>query len=207
MYLAILQHDAVGNLAKVGSGDVLVAEHMVYLFLEVLGMCQFGSQVAIVGEQEHTGGIAVQTANGIDALAAGVLHQFHHGLAVLGVIACGNVVLGLVQEHIHLLLHVDGLVVEHHLVAALHLGAEFGYNNTVHLYHTSLNEGICLATAAYTGIGEIAVQTYGFVWIVVLLLVLYLLLHAVLGMRIVALGTFLVTAGTVLVTTLAVVGA
>ena len=59
----------------------------------------------------------------------------------------------------------------------------------------------------YTSIGEIAVQTYGFVRIVVLLLVLYLLLHAVLGMRIVALSALLVAAGTVLVTTLAIVGA
>ena len=207
MYLAILQHYALGNLTKVGSGNVLVAIYVVNLLLEILGMCQFGSQITVVGEQEHTSGAAVQTTYGIYALAASVLHQVHNGLAVLGIIAGGNIVLGLVQQQIDLLLHVDGLVVEHNLVATLHLGTEFGNNNAIHLYHTCLDESICLATAAYTGIGEIAVQTYGFVWIVVLLLVLYLLLHAVLGMRIVALGTLLVAAGTVLVTTLAVVGA
>ena len=100
MYLAILQHNALGNLTKVGSGNVLVAIYVVNLLLEILGVCQLGSQIAIVGEQEHTSGAAVQTTYGIYALAASVLHQVHYGLAILWVIAGGNIVLGLVQQQI-----------------------------------------------------------------------------------------------------------
>ena len=77
-------------------------------------MGQLAGQVTIVGEQEHTRGVAVQTTHGIDTLAAGILHEVHHRLAVLGVIAGGHIILGLVEEHIDLLLDGHELVVEHH---------------------------------------------------------------------------------------------
>ena len=75
-------------------------------------MRQLAGQLAIVGEQEHTRRVAVETAHGIDALAAGTLHEVHHRLAVLRVVAGGDIVLGLVEQDIDLLLDADLLVVE-----------------------------------------------------------------------------------------------
>ena len=51
MYLAVLKSDALGNLADVGSCYVLVAVNVVNLLLQILGMSELGSQVAIVGEK------------------------------------------------------------------------------------------------------------------------------------------------------------
>ena len=56
---------------------------------------------------------------------------------------------------------------------------------SVHAHHTGLYESVCLAAAAHSGIGQEAVQADGLVGIIVGLLVLNLLLHIVLGVRIV----------------------
>ena len=72
--VAIFERDAIGNLLHVGGREVLVKMNMVNLLLQELGVSEFGCQVAVVGEEKHTCGVAVKTTNGIDALAAAVLH-------------------------------------------------------------------------------------------------------------------------------------
>ena len=62
--LTILKLNTIGNLLEVVGSDVLIEEHMIDLLLQILGMCQLGSQVTIVGEQEHTRGVTVQTTYG-----------------------------------------------------------------------------------------------------------------------------------------------
>ena len=84
------------------------------------------------------------------------------------------------------------------------LCAKLCYNLTIDLHHASLNELISFATRTNAGIGEILVQTDWFVRINMCLLILNLLLHAVLGMRIVAVNTrtAVVTTLTLLIGTL-----
>jgi hypothetical protein len=152
---------------------------------------EFAGQFTVVGEQEHTRGVAVQTAYGINALGTCVFHQFHHRLAVLGVVAGGYVVLGLVEQHINLLLDVHGLVVEYHAVRALYLGTQLGYDLSVHAYQSGRDECVGLATAANTGVSQVAVQADSLVGIILNRLVLYLLLQAVFGMRVIVCGAWL----------------
>ena len=104
MYLAVLKLDALSNLLHVVSRYVLVEVYVVYLLLQELRVCELRSEVAVVGQEEHTGGIAVKTSNGIDTLRANVLHEIHDSLALLGIVACRNAVLRLVEEHVNLLL-------------------------------------------------------------------------------------------------------
>ena len=207
--LTVLKGDAFGNLIHVVCGDILVEEHMIYLLLEEFGVGKLAGKVAVVGEQQHTGGIAVETANRIDALRTGVFHQVHDSLALLGVITGGDIILGLVEQHIYLLFKAYGLVVEHHLIRTRHLRAQFGNHLSVDRHHTCLDEGICLTTAANTGIGKILIETDGLIGIDVLLLVLNTFLQVVLGVGVIArrmltIATLLVTATLLVAATLLV---
>ena len=183
--LAILELDALCNLREIMSGNSLIEIDVVDLLLEVLGMRQLRGEVAIVGEEEHTRGVTVETTNGVDALGAGVLDQVHNSLALLRVIAGGDVVLGFVEEHVDLLLDRDGLVVELHLIGAQHLGAQFGDHLSIDGDHTGLDELISLATAADTSVGEVLIETHRLVGIIVDLLVLDTLLQAILGIGVI----------------------
>ena len=187
MHLTILQLNAVGNLLQVFNCHVLVEEYVIHLLLQELRMRQLAGQLAVVGEQQYAGGVAVETSHGIDALGAGVLHNVHHGLALLGIVACGHAVLRLVEQDVYLLLNGHRLVVELHLIGALHLCAQFGHHLSVDGHLTLLDVLISLTTRAYTGIGEILVQTDGLVRIDVLFLIFDTLLEAVLCVWIIAL--------------------
>ena len=104
MNLAILQLDTVGNHAHISSSDILIEVNMIDLLLHELRVSKLAGQLAIVGEKQYTSGVAVKTTNGIDTLAASTLHQVHNGLAVLWVVAGGNIILGLVEQDVNLLL-------------------------------------------------------------------------------------------------------
>lgn len=200
MHLTILQLDTFSNLLHIGSGNVLVEIDVINLLLEELRMRELGSQVTVVGEQEHTRGVAVETAYGIDALRADILHEIHHGLALLRIVAGGDIVLGFIEQHIHFLLQSDGLVMEHHLIGAEHLGAELGNHFPIDLHYACLDELIGLTTAANAGIGEELVQTNGLVGIEVLLLIFYAFLQRILGIGIIAAALLLAITATLLIT-------
>jgi len=202
MYLAVLQLDALSNLLHVVSCYVLVEEYVVHLLLQELRVCELRSEVAVVGEQEHAGCVAVESAYGVDALRAHVLHEVHHGLTLLWVVACCHAVLWFVEQHVHLLLECYGLVVEFYLVCALDLGAELGHYLSVHTNHACLDELVCLTARADTCVGEELVQTKRFVRIVVLLLVFNALFHAVLSVGVVARCALTLLVATLLVAAL-----
>ena len=192
--VTVLQRDALGNLLHIVSRNSLVQVNVIDLLLQELGVRQLRSQVAIIGKQQHTGGVAVQTTNGIDALGASILNKVHHRLTLLGIIAGGNVVLGFVQQHINLLLQCNGLVVETDVVGAHHLGTQLVDNLTIDSHHTSLDKLVSLATAANTGISQELVQTDGLIGIEVLLLIFNTLLQRILGIGIIARRTLTIAA-------------
>ena len=184
--LTVLQLDAVANLLQVVCGDVLVKIYVINLLLEELWMSELGCHVTIVGEKQYTCGVAVETTYGIDALTACVLHEIHHGLALLWVVACRNVVLRFVKKHIHLLLDAYRLVVELHLIGAQHLCSKFSYNLTIYGDYSCLYIFVSLSTAADTCIGKILVEANRLIWVVVLLLILDTLLHAIFCIGVIA---------------------
>ncbi len=198
MHLAISQFHTRSDLLDIMGGDVLIEEHVVHLLLQELGMREFAGQVAIVGEQQDTCSVAVETPYGIDTLGTNVLHQVHDGLTLLGIIAGGDTVLGFIEQHIHFLLQAHQLVMEMHLVGTHHLGAQFGHNLTVDFHHACLDEFVGLATTAHPRIGKELVQTDGFVGIDMLFLIFDAFLHVVLGRGIVARRMLAITIATTL---------
>ena len=184
MHLTVVQVDTFSNLLHVLSSHGLVEEHVIDLLLEELRVCELRGEVAVVGEQQHARGVTVEASYGIDALGTDVLHEVHHRLALLWVIAGGHVVLRLVQQHVDLLLQRHGSVVEHNLVGAQHLCSKLGHHLTVHLHRSGLYELVGLATAADACIGQELIQADGLVRINVDLLIFDAFLQAVLGIGI-----------------------
>ncbi len=114
---AVLELDAVGDALHVILADIAVAPHVIDFFLHEFGVCELRGEVAVVGEQEHTGGVAVKATYGVDALVAGALHEVQHCEAAVGVIAGGDAVFGLVEQDVALALGCHDLLVVFHHVA------------------------------------------------------------------------------------------
>lgn len=160
MDMSILKLYTVGYALHVLLGYVFVGPHVVDLLLDKLGVGEFGCKVTIVGEQEHTGGVAVQTADGVYALLARTLDEIHHSEASVGVVACGDAVLGLVEKYVAFLLERHYLLVIFHYIAVGDLGAELGDNLAVHLDETLEDVFIGFAARAQTCVGHVFVKTY-----------------------------------------------
>ena len=185
VYLAIFEGDAIGYLLHVVGGKVLVKIYVIDLLLQELRVSELAGELAIVGKEQHTHGVAVQATYGIDALRTGILDQIHNGLALLWIVDGGNVVLRFVKQYIDLFLDRDGLVMKLNLVGAENLGSQFGNDLTIDRYHTGLDKLVGLATRAYTGIGQKLVKAQGRVGVYVVFLVLDALLHAILSIGVV----------------------
>ena len=201
MHLSVFQLDTFCNLLHVVSRHILVQEHMVHLFLQILRVGQFAGQVTVVCQQQHTRGITIQTSNRIDALGTHVLHQIHHRLTLLRIITGGDVVFRFVEQHINFLFQRYRLIMKHHLIGAHDLGSQFRHHFTVHLNHTGLYVLIGLATTAHAGIRQILIQTNGYGGINMLFTVFNALLQAILGIGIV-IGRTLTIAATIVVATI-----
>ena len=109
-------------------------------------MRELGSQVTVVGEQEHTRCVTVEAADRIDALRASILDEIHHSLALLRIIAGGNSVFRLVKQHVDLLLKCDGLIVEDNGIGALYLGTQLLDHLAINEHYASLDEIIGFTT-------------------------------------------------------------
>ena len=90
---------------------------------------------------------------------------------------------------------------ELHLIGTHYLCTKLCYYLTINEYHSCLYELVSLTARAYSGVGQELVQTYRLVRVYVCLLILDTLLHAVLGIWIIAWCALSVTA-TLLVATL-----
>ncbi len=155
---AVFQLYAVGDALHVLLGYILVRPYVIYLFLHIFRMGELGGEVAVVGEQKHTGGIAVKASHGIDALVARALHEVKHGSAPIGIVGSRDTVLRLVEQDVALALQSHDLLIVFHLVCVGDLCAEFGYYLAVDLYQTLLDEFVGLAARADAGIGHELVQ-------------------------------------------------
>ena len=144
--LAILKSDTVTNLLQVVSCHVAVEMYVINLLLQELRMGKLAGQVAIVGQKKHTCSVAVKTAYWINTLWTNILHEVHHCLALLRIVACCHIVLWLVEKHVNLLLQADRSIVELHFVGTQNLGSQLGYYLTVDSNHTCLNKLISLTT-------------------------------------------------------------
>ena len=103
-------------------------------------MCELGSEVAVVGEQEHTGGVAVEASHGVDAFFAGTLHEVHHGFASVGVVAGGHTIFWFIEQKIHFAFAGHDFVVVFHRVFSSDFHTELGHGFAVYLHQSFGNQ-------------------------------------------------------------------
>ena len=130
-----------------------------FLFVE-LRMRQFGRQVTVIGEQQYTGGIAIQATYGIDTLRTSTTNDVDDGMTLLRIIGGGNGVLGFVEQDIHLTFPTNGLVMETDVIGRQHLGTEVIDSDTVDGDHACLDEIIGFPTGTDTCVSEVFIKTY-----------------------------------------------
>ncbi len=165
MYFAVFKLDAVGDALHIFFGYVAVGPDVIYFFLGVLRMGEFRGQVAIVGEQQHAGGVAVEASYGIYSLVACSFHEIHHGHAAVGVVGSGDAIFGLVEQNVCLAFERYYLFIVFHNVGMRYLCAEFGHNFAVDLNKALLDEFVGFAPRAYSGICHELVETDFFIGI------------------------------------------
>ena len=100
----IFQSDTLTNLIHIMRCKVLVEVYVIYLLFQELRVSQLRSQVTIVGQQEYTCCVTVETTYRIDTLRAYILYEVHHSLALLRIIAGCNIILWFVEQYVYLLL-------------------------------------------------------------------------------------------------------
>ena len=141
----VIQLNAFRDAQHVVLGQGLVKDDMVELRDLAARMCEFLGQVAVVGKQQQARGLLVETAHRIDALGAGILDEFHHGVALIRVVGRGDEAFRLVEQDIAELLAVEGLATIHHLVVGLHLVAHGGDHFAIHLHAAGLDKVVGFA--------------------------------------------------------------
>ena len=182
MNFAVFQIESVAQSLHIFFGNGMVEHHFVDFLLTIFRVCHFRGQIAIVGQQQHAGGIAVEPSDGIDAFAAGVFHQVEHRHACLWVVHGGNTVFRFVQQDVNAFFAAHQLVVEQHLVGGRHyFCTQFGYHFAIHGYHAGGNVFIGFAARTNARICQKFIQAHRFVVVDILFFVGHLLFVAVLG--------------------------
>ena len=202
MHLAVLQFDTFLYLVDILLCHWFVEEHVVNLLLQELRMCEFRSEVAVIGEQQHTSGVAVETSYRIDALWTHVLNEVHNGLALLRIVTGGDIVLRLVEQNVNLLLWRNLFLVEDNNIGTQYLGAQFGNHLSVNRNLACQYVLVSLAAAAHSCICKELVQTDWLVRINVLLLIFNAFLQTIFCIRVISLSTWTIAIAALIVAAL-----
>ena len=122
-------------------------------------MSELRGEVAVVGEQKHAGGVAVETSYRIDAFVAGSFYEVHYSETPVGVIACSDAVFRFVEQNVAFALKSHNLAIVFDNVAVCDFCAEFGHYLAVYLDQSLLDEFVGFAARAYAGVAHIFVKT------------------------------------------------
>ena len=158
--LAVFERNALGDAVHVGARQGFVERHLIDFLLPEGRMGELLGQIAVVGEQQQSETVLVETPHRVDAFRAGALHQLHDGFARMRIVERSHIALGLVEHKIDLLFALHAAVVEFHLVGGQHLGAQLGDDLTVDGHQTRRDEIVGLAARAESRLGQKAVQAH-----------------------------------------------
>ena len=155
---AIFQLHSLDESLKILFCDSLVKEDMINLADLITRVHKLLGHIAIVGKQEDARGVAVETANRVDALVARARHNVHYGATPLRIIGGGDGVFWLIEKHVYLLLRLELLTVVDDLSIGRDGDTHLGDDLPVYGYLAGLDEFIGLAPAAHAAHGNEAVE-------------------------------------------------
>ena len=120
----IVKYDTCTKNGFVNRIEFAVQRSGIDFLLAELRMGQLGCQVTVVGQQQHTGGVAIETADRINTLSAGIANNVNHRFTLFGIVGRSDGVLGLVEQDIYFPFAANRLIVESYLIGRQHFRAE-----------------------------------------------------------------------------------
>ena len=143
---AILQVDSLTNSLQVARLNHFVQEHVVYLFLVILRVCQFLGQIAIIREKQHSRGLAVKSSNRVHALFTSSLDQGHHGSTFQRIFHGRHVIFRLIQHQVYFTLGSNHLIIYLHSIRTFYFYPDLLHDFPVYFHPTGCNQHICITT-------------------------------------------------------------
>ena len=155
----VVQYDTGTNDSFVHFLQLTVESNCVDLLLMELRVRQLSCQVTIVGKQQYTGGITVETTYRIDALLTGITHDIDDGMTLLRVVGGRHRVLRFIEQDIDLTFATNGLVMETNIIRRQHFNAQRISYYSIDSNDTGLNKIIRLSTGTDTCVSKVLIQT------------------------------------------------
>ena len=157
---AIFEDDgAGGDLVKIGLCEWLVQGDVVYFFDLVAGVGEFLREVAVVGQEQDAGGIAVKAADGIDPFGGSGADQIKDRLSPLRIFGRGDIVFWFVQENIYKVVGDRDLFgADFYQVGRVDFGTRLGDEPTVDSNLPLADELSGVAAGADAAIADVLIQ-------------------------------------------------
>ena len=128
-FYAVIQHNALGHLHDLLFGGMGAHSNTIQLADLVAGMREHIGEIAVVGHQQQTLAVFIQTAHRENA-GGHILNKIHHGFTAQLVTYGGDIAAGLMEHNVIFLLffhnadlftvHHEHIMVDIHFIAHLH---------------------------------------------------------------------------------------
>ena len=86
----VFEHETFLDLLEVAFCQRLIQCYVIQLLDVMARMCECLGEFAVVGEEQQADGVAVEAADRVDTFLASAFDEFHHGVALVWVVACGD---------------------------------------------------------------------------------------------------------------------
>jgi len=154
----VFEFDAVGDFLHVGHRHRFVEGHLVDFFHFVAGMGESLRELPVVGEQDESCGVFIESSHRIDPFLTGLFDQVHNGAFGMGIVGGGHHLAGFVEQNIDFPFGSEKAVVEADLVGRGNLGSQFGDHLSVDGDHTRGNVFVGFTAGADSGVGNEPVE-------------------------------------------------
>ena len=185
MNFTVIQSNTRYDLIQISLSHILITINVIDFLLQIFWMSQFRSQITVIGQQQYTSCITVQTSYRINTFLTSTFYKIHNSLTLLRVIRSSNTVLRLVQQNVYFTFDINRLIVELNFICTFYLCTKFSNHYSIYRNNSGSNKFISLTTRTDSSICQEFIQTNWFIRISQYILVFYLLLHAILSIRII----------------------
>lgn len=155
-----IEHHAAGQFGRERRIPGTIQGYFIFLFDFVAGMGQTLREIAVVGQDQETLGLGVETAD-IEKPRELWRQQIENGVARVGVRPGGNETGRLVQKDMKRALAVHELAADFDVVALRRLRAEVRANAAVYRDATFSDQLVAMPARTDAGGGEETVQSHG----------------------------------------------
>src|SRR5574344_907114 len=124
--ISITYIHSIEQLLHILSRNISVKTYVIYLLLQEFRMSKSGGHFTVIGQQEYTGSISVETAYRIYTLFTSSFYIIHDCLAFLRIIYCSNTIFRFIEQNIDLAFDANQLIMEQYVVTSFYFCSKLG---------------------------------------------------------------------------------